>query len=407
MFSFEYLCGPYHNTNMNITIENKRNDNPRLLARVLKDGRARLYLQYLLGTKVQEGFTEQGNKKRTIDRRSETLDLYIYEDPKNQRQRAENKAVLKQAYAIRDEREKEFKGNMKGYSNMLERPNLYEFWSAFIKETQVQDKKVLQGTLKNFKEFIAGSYPKYKYKIEANDLTKKMVEEFVDYLKSHHNGQGPETYYRRFKRLINYSIEKGIILNNPCKGVRIMSVEGILSKEILSKEELLKLFATHYKGENPEIRRAFEFTCYSGVRYCDLSRLTYYNVDYANRIIRFTQHKVEGHSKKAGMVIPLTDKLLEIVGRKPDNKTKTDLIFDLPSFTMCTKALRRWVIKADINKHITWHCGRHSFATNLLSAGVNIKVVSDLLGHSTLQHTEIYLRVIDKQKRDALELLSK
>jgi len=58
--------------------------------------------------------------------------------------------------------------------------------------------------------------------------------------------------------------------------------------------------------------------------------------------------------------------------------------------------------KAGIDKHITWHCGRHSFGTQLLNNGANIKVVSSLLGHSSLRFTEIYVRAVDEEKKKAI-----
>jgi len=64
--------------------------------------------------------------------------------------------------------------------------------------------------------------------------------------------------------------------------------------------------------------------------------------------------------------------------------------------------VKNWVTKAEITKHISWHCSRHSFAVNLLNNGANIKTVSGLLGHSSLQHTEKYTRVVDKLKEEAL-----
>ena len=54
------------------------------------------------------------------------------------------------------------------------------------------------------------------------------------------------------------------------------------------------------------------------------------------------------------------------------------------------------------DKHITWHCGRHSFGTQLLNNGANIKVVSSLLGHSSLRFTEIYVRAVDEEKKKAI-----
>ena len=74
---------------------------------------------------------------------------------------------------------------------------------------------------------------------------------------------------------------------------------------------------------------------------------------------------------------------------------------------MCLKALRRWTARAGIDKHITWHCARHSFAVNVLTRGADIKTVSSLLGHASLKHTEKYTRAVDSLKRAAIDSLPK
>ena len=56
------------------------------------------------------------------------------------------------------------------------------------------------------------------------------------------------------------------------------------------------------------------------------------------------------------------------------------LVFNLPSYESCCKSVKRWVKRADIDKHISWHCARHSFAVNILNNGANIKTVASLLG---------------------------
>ena len=145
-------------------------------------------------------------------------------------------------------------------------------------------------------------------------------------------------------------------------------------------------------------------TCLSGIRRCDIVNLTYSEVDYANKVLKFRQSKTQKHSSSSGVTIPLNDTLLNIIGVKaPD--AKDDYIFHLPSDTMCLKALRHWTKKAGIDKHITWHCGRHSFGTQLLTNGANIKVVSSLLGHSSLKFTEIYVRAVDEEKKKAIDSL--
>ena len=77
----------------------------------------------------------------------------------------------------------------------------------------------------------------------------------------------------------------------------------------------------------------------------------------------------------------------------------------LPTYESCCKSVRRWVKRADIDKHISWHCARHSFAVNILNNGANIKTVASLLGHSGLKHTEKYTHAVDKLKEDAINSL--
>ena len=139
------------------------------------------------------------------------------------------------------------------------------------------------------------------------------------------------------------------------------------------------------------------------MRWCDVKDLTYSNVDYSNKLLKFEQAKTKGHSSASSVVIPLNDGLLHLIGEPTDSKDS--LIFPLPSHNMCLKALRHWVKRANIDKHITWHCARHSFAVNILNNGANIKTVASLLGHSGLRHTEKYTRAVDSLKQEAINSL--
>ena len=133
--------------------------------------------------------------------------------------------------------------------------------------------------------------------------------------------------------------------------------------------------------------------------------LTFANVDFANRLLKFEQNKTKGHSASSGVVIPLNDGLLKLIGEPTSPDNRQELIFPLPSYEMCLKAIKRWVKRAGINKHISWHCARHSFAVNILNNGANIKTVASMLGHSGLKHTEKYTRAVDSLKQQAIESL--
>jgi site-specific recombinase XerD len=100
---------------------------------------------------------------------------------------------------------------------------------------------------------------------------------------------------------------------------------------------------------------------------------------------------------------------LKLIGKPPvdeDGNPQPDKkIFNLPSHVMLHKALKHWTAKAGITKHLTWHCGRHTFATLILSNGSNIKTVASLLGHSGLEHTQKYVRAVDSLKEAAINSL--
>ena len=148
---------------------------------------------------------------------------------------------------------------------------------------------------------------------------------------------------------------------------------------------------------------AFILCLYCGLRFCDVKDLTYKNVDDTNRLLKFEQNKTKGHSAHSGVIIPLNDGLLSLIGEAPEDLNSS--IFNLPSYESCSKSVKRWVKRAGINKHISWHCARHSFAVNILNNGANIKTVASLLGHSGLKHTEKYTRAVDKLKSEAINSL--
>ena len=181
-----------------------------------------------------------------------------------------------------------------------------------------------------------------------------------------------------------------------------------LVKDVLSADEVSKLLQTHYPGENSEIRRAFTFSLYTGIRFCDVKDLTFSNVDYPNKTLTFEQEKTKGHSKYSSVTIPLREDLLSLIGTPEKfGRGKDDRIFQLPSHTMCLKALRHWTEKAGIEKHVTWHVARHTFATLVLEGGANIRVVADLLGHSGLNYIQRYTRARDEKKVAAVNSLPK
>lgn len=389
-------------------VEGGRNDNPKLMARVLEDGRESLFLEYYFGFK--EVFSKNGKSYKKAERKWEQLGLFLWQAPRTPSERIQNKETIQLAKKIRFEREQEFLEDKEGYRLKKERQiNFLEYFQEYIDEYTKKDIRMLEMALREFKIFLdeTPQYKKFGKSLKPEQLNKDMMVSFTEFLQDRHRGEGAKSTYQRFKKVVHYAIEHDVMRKNPCAGVSIKIDDQILRKDVLSLDEIQTLISTHYAGENPNIRRAFIFSLYCGLRWCDVKDLTFSNVDYGNKQLRFEQNKTKGHSVNSGVVIPLNEGLLRLIGEPTGSQTRQSLIFQLPSSTMCLKALKRWVKRAGIDKHITWHCARHSFAVNILNNGANIKTVASLLGHSGLKHTEKYTRAVDRLKEEAINSLPK
>lgn len=389
-------------------ISTDNTDNPKLGAKILSDGRESLFLDYYFGYSMVYDEAKDKMVARK-DRKRDYLKLYLWQAPRTPIERQQNKETLELAKKIRFERGQELLESVEGYRLKKERRkiNFLDYFQTYISNYTKKDIRMVQIALQRFMDFLneTPEYKKFAKSIKPEQLDRDMMLAFTEYLQSRSIGEGAKSIYQRFKKVIKFAIEHDVMTKNPCTGIIIKVDDQILRKDVLSIDEEQTLINTYYDGENPNIRRAFIMCLYCGLRFCDVKDLTFANVDYSNKLLKFEQNKTKGHSANSGVIIPLNDGLLRLIGEPTENQTKDSLIFPLPSYEMCLKALKRWVKRAGIEKHISWHCARHSFAVNILNNGANIKTVASLLGHSGLKHTEKYTRAIDSLKQDAINSL--
>lgn len=401
-------------------ISTDREENPKLGAKLLSDGKDSLFLDFYFGYQMVYS-NSQDKMIPKKQKRRESLKLYLWHNPRTPQQRQENKDTLLLAKKIRHDKGQELLDQERGYKLQTKQQsiNFLVYFQEYIDTYTKKDLRMVKIALQRFKDFLSDTpeYTMYLRGIKPQQIDNEMVEAFTEYLQSRSRGEGAKSIYQRFKKVYkacaikcNINYQKPF-LNADGKSITITIDEGLIVKDFLSTDEERLLIDTHYQNENPEIRNAFIFCLYTGMRFCDVKDLTFGNFDFANRLITYEQNKTKGHSSKSGVTLPLTDELLGLIGEQPESREKGDLVFMLPSHTMCLKALRRWTKRAGIDKHITWHCARHSFGTNMAATaaqkGISIRVVQDLMGHSNLRYTERYTRVMDEQKKAAMAELSK
>lgn len=277
----------------------------------------------------------------------------------------------------------------------LVRKDFLTFFKEYLESYQKNDYRVMKQAYDKYMLFVSMNEDRGKFK----SPDARTVRRFVDFLQQTSKGTGEASTYGRFRKAVLHAVMQGILKENPCSEVKCIRSNDELVKDILSEKEILMLIHSHYNDENQEIRKAFIFSLYTGIRFCDVKSLRYCNIDYSNRLISFEQSKTKGSSSRSMAYIPLREDLMVLLSLKNRHITsKDELLFNLPSHPTCLKHLRKWTKAAGISKHITWHSARHSFATNILKNGADIKVVADLLGHSSLKYVEKYTRAVDQMK---------
>ena len=147
------------------------------------------------------------------------------------------------------------------------------------------------------------------------------------------------------------------------------------------------------------MKNAFLFSCFTGLRLSDIESLTTKQIQ--GGYLHFRQRKTGDMER-----IKLNPGSLKIIEAQiKTNPTSKSNIFYLPSRTHIKRPLRIWIKEAGIDKKITFHSARHTFATLCLTYDVDLYTVSKLLGHKDIQTTQIYAKLIDKKKDDAIDKL--
>ena len=156
----------------------------------------------------------------------------------------------------------------------------------------------------------------------------------------------------------------------------------------------------HTECKYPILKRAFLFSCLTGLRKSDIEKMTWNEVQIhgdTTRII-FKQQKTGAQE-----YLDISTQAVEYLGERgeKDEQVFKGFIYN----NLILLELRRWALKAGITKDITFHCGRHTFAVMMLDLGADIYTVSKLLGHKDLKTTQIYAKILDKKKQEAVGLI--
>jgi site-specific recombinase XerD len=257
---------------------------------------------------------------------------------------------------------------------------------------------------KTIKAYVA-EFLKYQYAlndIELNQIDYQFIKNLEIYLKSvkHCCHNTAMDYLKKIKKIMNQCIAKKWIQRSPFIGFK-MSVNET-HKTFLNEQELLLIAKKQIVIKRLEqVRDIFLFSCYTGLAYCDVAKLTKANVVigwiFTNRTKTNTASKIP--------LLPISNSIVNKYTDHPGTSRSGKLLPVMNNQRM-NSYLKELADLCAITKELTFHCARHTFATTVtLTNGVPIETVSKMLGHKSLKTTQHYAKIVDKKVSEDMRAL--
>ncbi|MBI5403369.1 MAG: site-specific integrase [Ignavibacteriae bacterium] len=359
----------------------------KLRSKKVSNGNESLYLEYYKGyTKTPEG-------KIKHNREFEFLNLYFKSKPKNPIEKVENKNTLAFANKILIQRQADINSGKYGIPSTLKlNVNFLEYFNSLITKRNFHRNWI---TTYKYLQDYCNSETTFK------DIDEKFCEGFLEYL--YHvitkmgNNLSKNTvyaYFSKFNACLNKAYKEKLILQNPIKFIESVKKQET-RREYLTFDEIKSLAQT--ECTNDILKRAFLFSCLTGLRWSDINKLTWSDIQNFNggyRII-FTQKKTKGIE-----YLDISNQAYDLLGTSESDNQR---IFEGLNYSIfMNRLLRKWCEKAKINKYISYHTSRHTFAVLQLTLGTDIYTVSKLLGHRDLTSTQVYAKIVDEKKKEAI-----
>ncbi|WP_127140827.1 site-specific integrase [Flagellimonas marinaquae] len=298
------------------------------------------------------------------------------------------------AERIRANRELEVLSDETGHiPQHLKKMSFFVFAENYIQEYKNKDVRIIASAVEKFKEAVNNK------RLTISEITPKIMNLYKDYLiyDAGLAGETAHNYFTRFKKVLKAAKVQGYLKEMATADIRFSNPnkDDTLKKKVLDKDELQKLVST--ECGNLDVKKAFLFACFTSLGLAEIRELKWKNIN-KGRLITYRN--------KTGELINnrLNQTAQNIIG-EPGHME--EYIFDLQllSDNGANKAIRHWVKRAKLDKHITFYCARHTFACQLLINGANLKTVADAMGHSSTRSTLKYLNHVQRLQEEAIDKL--
>lgn len=255
-------------------------------------------------------------------------------------------------------------------------------------------------------EFIRNTYKKTD--LYLDELSRQFVEDYEFYLKTVRKCCHNTTtkYLKNFKKITRISIAKGWMKNDPFADVQF-HLENV-ERDFLEKHELKKLLEKPIDiPRMAQVRDIFAFCCLTGLAFSDVQQLCNEHIITdinGMQWIRKTRQKTGNMCN-----IPLMDAAQKILTKYKDNAycQKHGVLLPVCSNQKMNSYLKEIADICGINKHLSTHVARHTFATLTLASGATIDNVAKMLGHSNTNMTRHYARILDSSIMRDMQAVAK
>lgn len=353
-----------------------------------------------------------GNKSIYLDcyhngkRSYEFLKLYLIPET-TEAAKVQNANTMQAANAIKAQRMIELANNQAGIkANTQLSKMLLVDWMQVYQKSLIRDGKTYGATINNTIKMIN----EYQKGILLKDVDKVFCIGIIDYMRNKYrmsNGKPLSAVTianntRALSCALNKAVRDGVINQNPLHTLSASEKPQIpqSKREFLSIEEVKALISTDC--DLPIVKQAFLFSCFCGLRVSDVEALTWGMIskDNGNYVCNIVMKKT-----KEQLYLPLSKEALKWLPNRGEAKDQ-DNVFPLPSDSCVYKYLQQWVKAAGITKHVSFHVSRHTFATMMISLGSDLYTVSKLLGHTNIKVTEVYAKLVNAKKFEAVNLVN-
>lgn len=349
---------------------------------------------------------ENGNQSIYLDiyhdgkRSYKFLKLYLIPETSPQA-KIQNKNTLQAANAIKSQMILDIANGVAGIqvaNRKAAKTTLQDWFLECMKNKEKGNIKT--GTITNYDK-VRKHLQEYNPKATLKDIDKDFCIGFIQHLESRIQKSTARTYYSLFKAALNKAVKEGLIERNPTSLLdddeKIKVPKN--NRDYLEIDELKLLLKSDYECRT-DLKTAFYFSCFCGLRISDIRKLKRGDILTGDK-----QPKARIVSKKTGQAdfIPLNNDAIRYLPKRSDESPETP-IFNLPTQPCISYWIKKWTTPLIPNKHITFHTARHTFATMMLTLGADLYTVSKLLGHTNIATTQIYAEIVDKKKMDAVNL---